>query len=102
MTECFLFHSSRGFFTACSVGHIERRALEELFDRPIEIYSSEAEDLRPMKIDFDASGVSFCSANRSVFVSFLSYCKMVHQAVWLVFSDRSFLEGLGFGFGFGF
>lgn len=34
------------------------RALEELFDRPIEIYSSEAEDLRPMKIDFDASGVS--------------------------------------------
>lgn len=34
------------------------RALEELFDRPIEIYSSEAEDLRPMKIDFDASEVS--------------------------------------------
>ncbi len=34
------------------------RALEELFDRPIEIYSSEGEDLRPMKIDFDASGVS--------------------------------------------
>ena len=41
------------------------RALEELFDRPIEIYSSEGEDLRPMKIDFDASGVSVTvSTNR--------------------------------------
>lgn len=37
---------------------IYSRALEELFDRPIEIYSAEGEDLRPMKIDFDASGVS--------------------------------------------
>ncbi|CAN0315479.1 unnamed protein product, partial [Hapterophycus canaliculatus] len=36
---------------------LEIRALEELFDRPIEIYSSEGEHLRPMKIDFDASGV---------------------------------------------
>eukprot|EP00752_Nemacystus_decipiens_P004577 g4177.t1 len=36
---------------------LEIRALEELFDRPIEIYSSEGEDLRPMKIDFDASGL---------------------------------------------
>lgn len=34
------------------------RALEEMFDRPIEIYSSESEGLQPMKIDFDASGVS--------------------------------------------
>ncbi|CAN0439684.1 unnamed protein product, partial [Laminaria digitata] len=36
---------------------LEIRALEELFDRPIEIYSSEGEDLRPMKIDFDAAGL---------------------------------------------
>ncbi|CAM9519251.1 unnamed protein product, partial [Discosporangium mesarthrocarpum] len=36
---------------------LEIRALEELYDRPIEIYSSEAGDLKPMKIDFHASAV---------------------------------------------
>ncbi|CBN74632.1 OTU-like cysteine protease family protein [Ectocarpus siliculosus] len=36
---------------------LEIRALEEMFDRPIEIYSSESEGLQPMKIDFDASGI---------------------------------------------
>ncbi|CAN0016456.1 unnamed protein product, partial [Ectocarpus sp. 13 AM-2016] len=36
---------------------LEIRALEEMFDRPIEIYSSESEGLQPMKIDFDASGL---------------------------------------------
>ncbi|CAM9893776.1 unnamed protein product, partial [Ectocarpus sp. 8 AP-2014] len=36
---------------------LEIRALEEMFDRPIEIYSSESAGLQPMKIDFDASGL---------------------------------------------
>ncbi|CAM9737471.1 unnamed protein product, partial [Sphacelaria rigidula] len=36
---------------------LEIRALEEMFDRPIEIFSSDAEDLRPMKIDFEASSL---------------------------------------------
>lgn len=51
MCVLFFYVVSAPFFLFCV------RALEELFDRPIEIYSSEGEDLRPMKIDFDAAGV---------------------------------------------
>lgn len=36
---------------------VEIRALEELFDRPIEIYVPDREDLKPMKTDFEASCV---------------------------------------------
>ena len=38
-------------------------AIEEVFDRSIEIYSSDAEDLMPMTIDFDAATVSLLTKN---------------------------------------
>ena len=42
-------------------------ALEEILDRPIEIYSSEAIELVPMKIDFDsAAAVSQPASLRKV------------------------------------
>ena len=44
------------------------------FIRPIEIYSSDAEDLRPMKIAFDAAAVSLLTnnyTNRSVILLIL-------------------------------
>ena len=37
--------------------------MEEVFDRSIEIYSSDAEDLMPMTIDFDAATVSLLTKN---------------------------------------
>ena len=39
-------------------------AMEEVFDRPIEIYASDAEDITmPMTIDFQAATVSLLTKN---------------------------------------
>lgn len=65
----FLLQNAAGparSFRFCFLYSATLRALEELFDRPIEIYSSEGEDLRPMKIDFDASGVRWFGGTSAV------------------------------------
>ena len=45
-------------FPLSPIPYLPSSALEEILDRPIEIYSSDAEELVPMKIDFDSAAVS--------------------------------------------
>ena len=45
-------------FPLSPIPYLPSSALEEILDRPIEIYSSDAEELVSMKIDFDSAAVS--------------------------------------------
>ncbi|CAM9490096.1 unnamed protein product, partial [Choristocarpus tenellus] len=58
---------------------LEIRALEELFDRPIEIFSSEADNLAPMKIDFHASSVDLDMAPIKLSYHGQSHYNSVHD-----------------------